>query len=297
MKVLECVPNISEGRNPEKVRKIVSAVEAFPTVKCLNVSSDKDHNRSVITLIGPPDILPKAMLALALSAIDAIDMREHTGSHPRIGAVDVVPFIPIRNIEMAETVKIAHTFGKSLGDKAGIPVYYYEEAALMESRKNLADVRRGQYEGLADRLANPAEKPDTGSDTFNPISGATIVGARPPLIAFNVNLCTTDKTIADTIARAVRHKTGGFKAVKAMGVALQEKGMVQVSMNLVNFRETPIHRVVETIRSEALRYGVAIAECELIGLAPMAAFEESLSYYLQIPGFSGDQIIESHLLE
>ncbi len=296
MKVLECIPNISEGRDTEKVEAILSSLEKYPSVKCLNVSSDKDHNRSVITLLGPAEEVPQAMLALALAAIERIDMRDHQGSHPRIGAVDVVPFVPIRGMEMAEAVEIAHRFGRELGAKAEIPVYFYEAAALRNDRRNLADVRRGQYEGLKEKLQRPDGEPDAGVAAFNPKAGATIVGAREPLIAFNVNLRTTDKGIADAIARAVRHKTGGYKAVKAMGVALEDKGMVQVSMNLVNFKETPIHRVVETIRFEAARYGVPIAECELIGLAPMAALEEVVRFYLQIPEFSLDQVIETHLL-
>ncbi|MBW1659669.1 MAG: glutamate formimidoyltransferase [Deltaproteobacteria bacterium] len=296
MKVLECIPNISEGKDKEKIDRILSALKPFEAVKCLNVSSDKDHNRSVITLLGPAEDVPKAMMALALAAIEQIDMQHHRGSHPRIGAVDVVPFVPIRGMEMSEAVEIAHRFGKELGEKAGIPVYFYEEAALREDRRNLADVRRGQYEGLPEKLKRPDGAPDAGVAEFNPEAGATIVGARPPLIAFNVNLHTNDKKIADAIARAVRYKTGGFKAVKAMGVALEDKGMVQVSMNLVNFKETPIHRVVETIRFEAARYGVQIAECELIGLTPMASLEEIVRFYLQIPDFSVDQIIESHLL-
>ncbi len=296
MKVLECIPNISEGRDKGKIEEILASLKDFPSVKCLNVSSDEDHNRSVITLLGPADAVPKAMLALALAAIDRIDMRRHQGSHPRIGAVDVVPFVPIRGMEMAEAVEIARGFGRELGDNAGIPIYFYEAAALREERRNLADVRRGQYEGLQEKLKRPEGQPDAGVAAFNPKAGATIVGARPPLIAFNVNLRTTDKSIADVIARAVRHKTGGYKAVKAMGVALKDKGMVQVSMNLVNFNETPIHRVVETIRFEASRYGVSIAECELIGLTPMAALEEVVRFYLQIPEFSLDQVIETHLL-
>jgi len=296
MKVLECIPNISEGRDKTKIEEILEALKPYGQVKCLDVSSDRDHNRSVITLLGPADEVPRAMLALALAAIDRIDMRDHQGSHPRMGAVDVVPFVPVRGMEMDEAVEIAHRFGRELGEKAKIPIYFYEAAALREERRNLADVRRGQYEGLPEKLERPDGKPDAGVPDFNPKAGATIVGARPPLIAFNVNLRTTDKGIADAIARAVRHKTGGYKAVKAMGVVLEDKAMVQVSMNLVNFRETPIHRVVETIRFEAARYGVSIAECELIGLAPMAALEEVIRFYLQIPDFSVDQIIESHLL-
>jgi glutamate formiminotransferase len=256
MKVLECVPNISEGRDTEKIERILAVLKDFPSVKCLNVSSDIDHNRSVITLLGPAEEVPKAMMALALAAVEHIDMRNHQGSHPRMGAVDVVPFIPIRGMEMSEAVDIARAFGHELGEKAKIPVYFYEEAALREDRKNLADVRRGQYEGLREKLQHPDGAPDAGIAGFNPKSGATIVGARLPLIAFNVNLNTTDKTIADAIARAVRYKTGGYKAVKAMGVVLEDKGMVQVSMNLVHFKETPIHRVLETIRFEAARYGV-----------------------------------------
>ncbi len=296
MKILECVPNISEGRDKKLVSDVLLSLDGFKSVKCLDVSSDEDHNRSVITLIGPPEEVPRAMLALAISAIERIDMRTHQGSHPRIGAVDVVPFIPIRGMEMSEVVEIAHAFGRRLGEKANIPIYFYEEAALREDRRNLADVRRGQYEGLEEKLQHADGKPDAGVTAFNPKSGATIVGARPPLIAFNVNLKTQDKTVADAIARAVRYKTGGFKAVKAMGVSLKEKGLVQVSMNLVNYQETPIHRVVETIRFEAARYGVAVTECELIGLAPLAALEEIIRFYLQIPGFSVDQIIEAHLL-
>ncbi len=296
MKVLECVPNISEGRDPKRLREILACLDRFVAVKCLNVSSDADHNRSVITLLGPPEEISAAMFALALSAIERIDMRSHRGSHPRMGAVDVVPFVPIREMEMAEAVEIAHAFGKRLGEAAGIPIYFYEEAALREERRNLANVRKGQYEGLAEKLRRPEGQPDAGPRVFNPKSGATIVGARFPLIAFNVNLNTREKAIADAIARAVRFKTGGFKAVKAMGVALKEKQRVQVSMNLVNFRETPIHRVVETIRFEAARYGVSIEACELIGLAPLAALEEVIRFYLQIPEFSVDQIIETHLL-
>lgn len=295
MRLMQCVPNVSEGRDLEKVERIVEAVRGTPGVTLLDYSSDPDHNRSVITYLGEPGNVVEATLALCERAYAEIDMTVHQGGHPRMGAVDVVPFIPLGELSTEEAVSYAHALGEAIG-AMGVPVYYYEDAALREERRNLADVRRGEYEGLAERLATPGWEPDAGSGTFNARSGATVVGVRFPLIAFNVNLGTADVAVAKRIADAVRNVRGGYRHVKAMGLSLEDVGQVQVSMNLVNFRETPIHRVVETVRSEAARHGVSVVGCELIGLAPLAAFEETIRHYLQIHGFSTDQVIETHML-
>lgn len=295
MRLMECVPNISEGRDLETVERIVAAVRESPGVTLLDVKSDADHNRSVITYLGEPQLVVEATLALCARAYELIDMRSHTGGHPRMGAVDVIPFIPLGELSAEEAVSYAHALGEAIG-AMGVPVYFYEDASTRPERRNLADVRRGEYEGLAAKIAAPGGEPDAGPATFNARAGASIVGVRFPLIAFNVDLATTNVEVARRIADAVRHVRGGFRAVKAMGLALEDRGQVQVSMNLVNYSETPIHRVVETIRFEAARHGVAIAGCELVGLAPLAAFEETLRHYLQMHDFSVDQILETHLL-
>ncbi|MHB9150430.1 MAG: glutamate formimidoyltransferase [Thermoleophilia bacterium] len=295
MKLMECVPNISEGRDLDKVERVVEAVRRAPGVTLLDYSSDPDHNRSVISFLGAPEQVVEATLAMCERAYAEIDMSAHTGGHPRMGAVDVVPFIPLGALTTEEAVSYAHALGEAIG-AMGVPVYFYEDAATRPERRNLADVRRGEYEGLADKLANPGWEPDAGPAEFNSRSGATVVGVRFPLLAFNVNLGTADLAVAKRIADAVRNVRGGYRNVKAMGLALEDVGQVQVSMNLVNYQETPIHRVVETIRFEAARHGVAVTGCELIGLAPLAAFEETIRHYLQIHDFTTDQIIETHLL-
>lgn len=295
MKLMECVPNVSEGRDIEKVERIVAAVRESPGVTLLDVSSDADHNRTVITYLGEPQRVLEATLALCRQAYAEIDMREHSGGHPRLGAVDVIPFIPLGDLTTEEAVCYAHALGEAIG-ALGVPVYYYEDAASRPERRNLADVRRGEYEGLAGKLSTPGWEPDAGPARFNARAGASIVGVRFPLIAFNVNLGTTDVAVAKRIADAVRHARGGYRHVKAMGLALADQGQVQVSMNLVNYRETPLHRVVETIRFEAARHGVRVTGCELIGLAPLEAFAETIRHYLQIHDFTTDRIIETHLL-
>ncbi len=295
MKLMECVPNISEGRDLDKVERIVDAVRESPGVTLLDHSSDADHNRSVITYLGDPQKVVEATLALCERAYAEIDMSTHQGGHPRMGAVDVIPFIPLGELTTEEAVTYAHALGEALG-VMGVPVYFYEDAATRSERRNLADVRRGEYEGLAGKLATPGWEPDAGPSAFNPRSGATVVGVRFPLIAFNVNLNTADVAVAARIADAIRNVRGGYRDVKAMGLALEDQGQVQVSMNLVNYRETPIHRVVETVRFEAARHGVSVTGCELIGLAPLAAFEETIRHYLQIHDFSTDQVIETHML-
>ena len=295
MRILQCVPNFSEGRDPRFLDELRLVLGRYP-VKTLDLSMDPDHNRADCTFLGAPEAVEECAAALTARAVELIDMRKHTGSHPRMGAVDVVPFVPIRGMEMAEAVEVAHRFGTSFGEQHGIPVFFYEEACTAEGRRNLADVRRGEYEGMAAKLQEPAWQVDAGPQAFNERSGVTAVGARMPLIAFNVNLATGDLAVAKAIAAAVRHSSGGLRYVKAMGVDVAEKGVVQVSMNLVDYRRTPIHRAVELVRIEAARYGVAIRECELVGLVPLEAIDDAVGYYLQIPDFAETKVIEYHLL-
>ena len=295
-KVLLCEPNISEGRDPGIVEQVVDQVRRVGEVKILDYSSDADHNRSVLTYLGEPEPVVEATKAMAAKALELIDMTRHQGSHPRMGAVDVVPFVPVRNIGTDEAVEAARQFGGFVGG-LGVPVYYYEEAATRPERKRLPKVRKGQYEALEAKLQDPAWAPDEGPAAFNPKSGAVVTGVRFPLIAFNVNLHTTDLSIADRIAKAVRHINGGFRFVRAIGLSLEKEGMVQVSMNLINYTKTPIPRVLETIRSEAARYGVNVAGTELVGPVPLGALEEVLKHYLQVHDFSMEQIIETALLD
>jgi glutamate formiminotransferase len=295
-KVLLCEPNISEGRDLEIVEQVVDQVRRVDEVKILDYSSDADHNRSVVTYLGEPEPVIEATKAMAAKALELIDMTKHQGSHPRMGAVDVVPFVPVRSIETEEAVEAAREFGKFVGG-LGVPVYYYEEAASRPERRKLPKIRKGQYEALEEKLKDPAWAPDQGPATFNPKSGAVVTGVRFPLIAFNINLRTTDLSIAKQIAKAVRHVSGGYRYVRAIGLSLQEEGMVQVSMNLVNYVKTPIPRVLETVRSEAARYGVNVAATELVGPVPLGAVEEVLKYYLQVQNFSMEQIIETALIE
>jgi len=296
MKILMCVPNISEGKDLKLVDQVVSEIRRVAGVKVQNVSSDPDHNRSVLTYLGEPEPVLKATQAMAKKAFELIDMTKHHGSHPRLGAVDVVPFIPIRGVETKEAVEIARRFGKFVGGQ-GVPVYYYEDAATCPARKSLTDIRKGEYEALPEKLKSPAWAPDEGPAVFNPKSGGLVTGARFPLVAFNVNLRTEDLEIAQKIAKAVRHLNGGYRFVRAIGLALEDQKMVQVSMNLTHYQKTPIPRVFETIRSEAARYGVSVAGTELVGPVPLGALEEVLKHYLQVHDFSMDQIIENALVE
>jgi glutamate formiminotransferase len=294
-KIVQCVPNISEGRNQDVVNAVVDSIRGIADVKVLDWSSDTDHNRSVITFVGTPEGVEGAALALCSKAAQLIDMTVHSGEHPRMGATDVVPFIPIQGVTMEETIQLANRVGKRIGQELGIPVYLYENAATTPANQNLAAVRRGQYEGLPAKMAKANGKPDYGPTVFNAKSGATAVGARMPLIAFNVNLGTDNLDIANKIARNVRHASGGLKAVKAMGVNLEARGIVQVSMNMVNYKETPLYRVVELIRAEARRYGVSIIGSEIIGLVPLEAMVQSLDYYLGLEGFALNQVLETRL--
>ena len=296
MKVLMCVPNVSEGKDLTLIENIAAAVKTTQKVKLLEASSDRDHNRSVFGYLGEPAQVLEATKKLTEIALEGIDMSGHKGDHPRMGAVDVVPFIPIRNIGGEEALQVAYEFGDYLGGK-GVPVYFYEDAASTAERKNLADIRKGQYEALEEKLRSEAWKPDRGPALFNPQAGATAVGVRFPLIAFNVNLNTTNMEIADKIARNVRNLSGGYRYVRAIGVNLTDLGQVQVSMNLTNYTKTPIHRVMETIRSEAARYGVTLAASEFVGPVPLNALEELVHFYLQAHDFKVNQIIETNLLD
>jgi glutamate formiminotransferase len=294
MRILQCVPNFSEGRDPDFLREMRAVLARFP-VKVLDVSMNKDHNRTDATFLGAPEAVEAAAMAVASRVLELIDMRTHKGSHPRMGAVDVVPFVPLRGMTMAEAVEIARRFGRAFAEKHRIPVFFYEEACTTEARRSLADIRRGEYEGMRRKLQEPAWTVDAGPQTLNERSGVTAVGARMPLIALNVNLHTHDAEIAKKIANAVRHVGGGLRFVRAIGLRLEDRGIVQVSMNLLNYHKTPIHRALELVKIEAARYGVLVKDCELIGMVPIEALEEVVSYYLQIPGFSSRQIIEYHI--
>jgi glutamate formiminotransferase len=295
--LVECVPNFSEGRRPQVVAEIVSAIGSVEGVRVLDFTSDAAHNRSVVTFIGPPAAVVEGAFRGIGRAQELIDMRTHTGEHPRLGATDVVPFVPISGVTMAECVELAVALGERVGRELQIPVFLYEQAARCESRRNLADIRRGEYEGLFAKIATPEWIPDFGPASVNPTTGATVIGARMPLIAFNVNLTTSDVAVAKRIAKAVRASSGGLAYVKALGVMLDDKGVAQVSMNLVNYVGTPVARVMEAVRREAARWGVGVAESELIGLIPLDAVLDVAAYYLQLPKLERSQVIEARVWE
>ena len=297
MKILECVPNFSEGRDESKVEQIVEEIRKTPGAKLLDYFSDQDHNRTVVTFLGEPGPVQEAALRVSLKALELIDMRAHKGGHPRIGAVDVVPFVPIRGMEMSEAAHIAREMGRELGEAGQVPIYFYGEAATDPKRKKLAHIRKGEYESLKEKLATPGWEPDAGSSTFNPKSGASVVGARMPLIAFNVNLRPPKLDPARLIARKVRESSGGIPSVQAIGLELKEKSLVQVSMNLTDYRRASIPAVVEAIRREAAGKGLEIAECEIVGLVPLEALVDVVRESLKMPEFDMKQMIETHLLE
>ena len=290
--LVECIPNFSEARRPEVIEAIVTAISAAG-VTVLDRHSDSDHNRTVITFVGTPEAVEEAAFLGIRKAAELINLDEHTGTHPRIGATDVVPFVPISGITMEDCVAMARHVGERVGTELNIPVYLYEEAATQPDRVNLENIRRGQYEGLkAEIETNPDRKPDFGPSLLGP-AGATVIGARHPLVAFNVYLNTSDLEVAKEIARALRQSSGGYRYVKALGMLVE--GMAQVSMNLTNFRQTPVFRVVETIRREAARYGVLIHHSELVGLIPQDALLDSAVWYMQMDGFKADQVLEQRL--
>ncbi|ODN31144.1 glutamate formimidoyltransferase [Fervidobacterium thailandense] len=297
MKLIESVPNFSEGRREEIVRQIIDEAYKYPKVKVLDWSMDKDHNRSVVTLVGEPDQILDALFDMAKKAAELIDLRYHKGEHPRMGATDVIPLVPLIGTTMEECVELSKKLGKRIGDELGIPVYLYERSATRPERENLAEIRKGEFEGFFEKIKDPKWKPDFGPDRVHETAGVTAVGAREFLIAFNVNLGTNNLEIADKIAKAVRHISGGFRYVKAIGVELKEKGMVQVSMNLTNYKKSPIFRVFETIKREAQRYGVPVVSSEIIGMVPLQAIVETFAWYLQLDDFNVGRVIEQRLIE
>ena len=296
-KIIESVPNFSEGRREEVVLEIVKQAEETNNVWVFDWSMDKDHNRSVVTIVGDPDAVAEAAFKMAKKASELIDLRHHTGAHPRMGAVDVIPFVPIKNSSMEECVEISKKVGKRIGEELSIPVYLYEKSATSPERANLSNIRKGQFEGFFEKIKSPQWAPDFGPNTVHPSAGVVAVGAREYLIAFNVNLRTTDVEIANKIAKAVRYSSGGYRFVKAMGVALREKGMVQVSMNMTNYKKTPLFRVFETIKREAQRYGVEVAGSEIIGMIPMDTLVKTMNFYLGIDDFTDERVIENRLLD
>jgi glutamate formiminotransferase len=287
------VPNFSEGRRQPVVDAIVEAMAAVPGVKVLDVQPDLDHNRTVVTAVGAPQTVLESCFRGIARAAELIDMDHHRGEHPRMGAADVVPFIPIKGVTMEDCVALARELGARVGSELSIPVYLYESAATRPDRRNLADVRRGEYESLKAEIGtNPGRAPDYGPKALGP-AGATAIGARPALVAFNVYLNTGDVAPAVAIARAVRHSSGGLRHVKALGLLVD--GQAQVSMNLTDYRRTPVHRVLELIRSEAARFGLTITHSEVVGLLPAQALLDAAQFHLQLRDFSADQILENYL--
>jgi glutamate formiminotransferase len=295
-KIVECIPNFSEGRRAEVIDEIVAAIKTVPGAVLLDRESDADHNRSVVTFVAPPDRVVDAAIAAAKKAAELIDLNEHKGEHPRMGATDVIPFVPISGVTMADCVELARQCGERMWRELSIPVYLYEKAATRPERENLAAVRKGQFEGIRGEIAtNEARLPDFGEARLHPTAGITAVGARAPLIAYNVNLGTSDIEIANKIARAVRHLSGGLRYVKALGFELKDRGIVQVSMNMVNYEGTPLFRVFEMIKREAERYGVPVVGSEIVGLVPQGALNAVADFYLQLEDFSENQILEHRL--
>lgn len=296
MKALMCVPNISEGTDLDVVEKVVATIKSAPGVMLLDYSSDADHNRSVISYIGAPDQVVAATKNLVKTAVELIDMTNQSGSHPRQGAVDVVPFIPIRNISTEEGVAIAHDFGKWIGADLKVPVYFYEDAATRPERQSLPKIRKGQYEALEEKLKDPYYAPDEGPCSFVPKTGSIQVCSRFPLVALNINLSSTDLEMAQNIAKSVRHINGGFRYVRGIGLNLEDEGQVQVSMNLINYEKSTIPMVMETVKREAARYGVNVVKSELVGPVPMGAMAQVLRYYLQAHDFSIEQVLENAMI-
>ncbi len=294
--IIECVPNVSEGRDRNSIDAMAGAVRETPGVRLLDVSSDTAHNRSVLTFVGDAAAVRAGVLALFRAALPRIDLRSHKGEHPRMGAVDVVPFIPVRGSTVEECVALSRDVGAAIAAEFGVPVFLYEDSASAEHRRNLAEVRKGQFEGFAEKMKDPRWAPDFGPAAPHASAGAVAVGARPFLIAYNINLGTRDLAIADRIAKAIRHLSGGFRYVKAMGVELADRGLVQVSINMTNFRKTPLHRVFDCVRAEAERHGVPIVGSEIVGLAPADALYAAAEHYLRLEGFSAEQVLETKLL-
>ena len=296
-KILECVPNFSEGRDLKKIEKIVEPFRGKEGVKLLDYQNDEDHNRSVVTVVGEPEPLKTAVVESIGMAVELIDMRAHKGQHPRMGAVDVVPFIPVKNISVEEAVDISKATAKMAAERYELPIFLYEQSAAKPQRQNLATIRKGQFEAMAEKLRQPDWVPDYGPARVHPSAGVTAMGARMPLVAYNVNLDTDRLEIADLIAKKVRHISGGLRYCKGIGIELKDRGIVQVSMNMTDYTKTALYRVFELIRIEARRYGVNVVGSEIIGLVPMEALIDSAVYYLGVEDFSMEQVLEYRVYE
>lgn len=295
--IIECVPNFSEGRDQQKIEKIVDNFRGRKGVKLLDYSSDEDHNRCVVTVVGERDALRDAVLAAVGTAVEIIDLTKHQGQHPRMGAVDVIPFIPIKNATMDECVELSKEVGRAVAELYSLPVFLYEKSATAPHRENLAAIRKGEFEGMEEKIKLPEWAPDFGPAHRHPTAGTVAIGARMPLVAFNINLNTDRLDIATAIGKRIRHLNGGYRFVKAMGVDLADRGIVQVSINMTDFTRTALYRVFETVRFEARRWGVTIAGSEIIGLVPMQALVDTAEYYLGLEDFSIDQVLETRIAD
>ena len=296
-KIIECVPNFSEGRDKAVMEAILEPFRTTPEVKLLDYSNDEDHNRMVVTIVGEPQAVKTAVIEAAKIAVAKIDLNKHEGQHPRMGAVDVIPFIPIRNVSLEEAVALSKEVGKVIGEEVGVPVFLYEKSATTPDRENLAKIRKGEFEGMAEKIKDPAWRPDFGPAERHATGGTVAVGARMPLVAYNVNLNTADLSIADAIAKKVRFIGGGLRFCKAIGVELTDRHITQVSMNLTDYTKTSVYRAHELIRIEARRYGVEIVGAEIVGLVPLAALVDTAEYYLGLENFSIDQVLETRMME
>lgn len=290
--IVEVIPNISEAKREDVLKKIIEPLEKFEGAYLLDVKPDKSHNRTVITMIGEGEDILQAGIALYRKAVELIDMREHKGEHPRVGAVDVFPFVPIKNVSMEYCVELSKRLAEKVWDEFKIPVYFYEDSATREERKNLPDIRKGEFEGFFEKIKDPKWYPDVGEPVVHPTAGVTVIGARMPLIAYNINLGTSSIDIANKIAKAIRHISGGFRYVRAIGVMLEERNIAQVSINMTNYKKTPLFRVMEMVKAEAERYGVSVTGSEIVGLVPEEALFDVADFYLKLENFSYDQILE-----
>lgn len=294
-KIIECVPNFSEGRDLQKIDQIISPFRGKQGVKLLDYSNDEDHNRLVVTVVGEPEPLRDAVLEAIGVAVELIDLNHHQGQHPRMGAVDVVPFIPIRNVTMEEAVALSKEVGKEVAKRYNLPVFLYEKSASAPHRENLAAVRKGEFEGMAEKIKQPEWHPDFGLAERHPTAGTVAIGARMPLVAYNINLNTPSLEIAHDIAKKIRFIGGGLRYCKAMGVELKDRGITQVSINMTDYTRTSLYRAFELVRVEARRYGVSIVGSEIIGLVPMEALIDTASYYLGLENFSMEQVLEARM--
>ena len=294
-KIIECVPNFSEGRDLQKIDKIVAPFRGKQGVKLLDYSNDEDHNRLVVTVVGEPEPLRDAVLEAIGVAVELIDLNHHQGQHPRMGAVDVVPFIPIRNVTMEEAVALSKEVGEEVAKRYNLPVFLYEKSASAPHRENLAAVRKGEFEGMAEKIKQPEWHPDFGLAERHPTAGTVAIGARMPLVAYNINLNTPSLEIAHDIAKKIRFIGGGLRYCKAMGVELKDRGITQVSINMTDYTRTALYRAFELVRVEARRYGVSIVGSEIIGLVPMEALIDTASYYLGLENFSMEQVLEARM--